>query len=157
MTLSDRAAITRETLSFKSFLSMSAPLIESVPSFFTVKTALLFSSGGAAVFSCFGSCSQNCFASSGVTTMKMISSTRTTSTSGVTFISGVARPFLDLPALMAIPMVVAASSVLHGGGGAVLGRRLVRAAAALLDLLRHPVEPCVLDEREDVAHFGVVE
>ncbi len=37
----------------------------------------------------FGMCSQICLESAGVITMKMIKSTSTTSTSGVTFISGV--------------------------------------------------------------------
>ena len=83
----------------------------SVPSFFTVRTTLLFSVGGsAAAWSCFGSWSQNCFESSGVTTMKMMSSTSTTSTSGVTFICGVARFFFPCALPTAMPMASSLSS-----------------------------------------------
>src|SRR5215468_12382088 len=61
-------------------------------------------SGGISSFSCFGRCTQKFLLSSGVTTMKMMRSTSTTSTSGVTFIAGSTTFFLPpVPRLIAMP------------------------------------------------------
>src|SRR5687768_9255576 len=74
--------------------------------------------------------------------MKMISSTSTTSTSGVTFISGWARPFLPLaPAAWTSIAMFGLPRLSAGGGGAVGGPAVhPQRHAGEPDFLGHPVD-----------------
>src|SRR5215472_7097347 len=132
-------------------------------------------SGWISSFSCFGRCTQKSLLSSGVTTMKMIRSTRTTSTSGVTFIAG-STTFFFPPA----PRLIATRSAprvrrrcLRGRrvcGGGVRGLRGVRflpagvvggGARAVLRLLAHHEvetrEPDLLRPCHELADLSVLE
>src|SRR5689334_19235357 len=114
----------------------------------TTTTGSCDSSGGVGGSTSFGSglfgkYSQNCLASRGVITMKMMSSTSMTSTRGVTFMLGVARPGLPPPEPTSIAMVLDSPQLL-----------LVR-ALELVDAHRDTREADVLAHLEERPHVAI--
>src|SRR5690606_18621561 len=100
------AAKIRGSLSPSSSAWTTSLLIRRLPSFRRVRTGGGSSRRAGSTFvSLFsGTCTQNCFTAMGVTTMKMIRRTSTTSTRGVTFSSGLAPRLPGFRVSREVPM-----------------------------------------------------
>src|SRR6187431_507822 len=137
----------RGTRSRISAFDSTVVFMRITPPLSTVITSGLLSLGTGSAFSSFlgGRFSQNVFVIIGVTSMKMIRTTRTTSTSGVMLMAGVDVVFFFPPPPIDIPMVLVSrlSAVSAGVAGLFCG-----------DFEQNALEADILQVAEGVAHLA---